>query len=118
MATLLMGKRPAILGIAMLAVLVSLGALLFSDGPQGTRVAAHDDPVNCTGTGVSLLFEALRDTDDPPDGVGDTVILASGPVVEGETIYYRTTIARDAGANGCAFQEGTITITPPDGVAQ
>jgi len=68
---------------------------------------AHTDPPGCSFTGVALLIQTFR-----ADGVTPLI----GSVVECETIQYRLLLLKPGGAETCAFEGGSLTLTTPDGV--
>ncbi|HEY3172355.1 MAG TPA: hypothetical protein VGK86_07245 [Thermoanaerobaculia bacterium] len=78
----------------------------------GTSTAwAHTDPPGATATGVGFSLSAFR-----ADGVTPVF---PGRVTQCETIIYRATLSYNTSTvNGinAAFQNGTITITTPDGI--
>src|SRR5439155_307809 len=86
---------------------VTLATLLALAG-AGTAWA-HQDPPACSGTGVAITFEVLRNDGSPID--------LSETVTECELLTYRAMLAKSTAGNPCAFEGGTITITTPDGVA-
>jgi len=72
-----------------------------------TPATAHTDPGGCNSNGVGLSGTVFR-----ADG---TTPVGGGTVESGETIKYQVTLSHLGGSN-CNFEDGTLTITTPDGV--
>jgi cysteine-rich repeat protein len=69
----------------------------------------HTDPPGCSKTGPALFLGEFFDTDN--DGIGDTPV--NRPKLDGETIYYQATLGFTTGTGQCAYEGGTLCITPP-----
>ncbi len=81
---------------------LSLAGFLFI----ATPALADIDPIGCTDNGGGISIAAFRS-----DG---TTNIGSGTVTDGEVIRYRATISA-LGSPNCAFEDGTWTLTTPDG---
>ncbi len=99
------GRRLPLLLVAVLAA-VGLFGLEQMDPPSAS---AHQDPPACTTVGNSISLAKYRDTN--ADNIGDTLI--PGVVVQGETIYFETTLAERGVATDCAIGGGDLFINPP-----
>jgi hypothetical protein len=86
-------------------LIVAAGLLLMSAGGAW----AHVEPTGCSGNFVTMGIRVFR-----ADGV--TPIAGGGTVSPCETIQYEVTVAYPPGQNFCAFEDGKIFITTPDGV--
>lgn len=89
---------------ALLALLAALVPVL-----SGQQALAHQDPPGCSATGVALMVEKFRADQQ-------TRLLAGEPVTECETISFRVIVAKKERAGVCALEQGTLTLTTPDGV--
>ena len=69
-------------------------------------VSAHQDPAGCTANGGFLGIQVFRSDGSTPIG--------AGTVESGETIKYQATLAA-LGSPFCNFDQGTLSITTPDG---
>ncbi len=100
--------------LPLLALLVALAAVAAFAYNQfdASPVSAHQDPPSCTTVGNSISLSKLRDTD--ADNIGDTLI--PGAVIEGETIYFETTLAERPNVTDCAIGGGDLFIDPPGAV--
>jgi hypothetical protein len=81
--------------------MVAAGAILATVG----SALAHNDPPGCSATGVSIEVRVFR-----MDGITGVV----GSVSQCEDINYQVVIKKSSAA-ACAFGEGTLTLTLPDG---
>jgi hypothetical protein len=88
-------------------VLITFMALFATVGfGLHSMTGAHEDPVDCTASGVGISLAAYRDN------------LATNPVgftsvQPGEEIFFRTTLVH-LGDPNCNFSEGDLSITTPD----
>lgn len=88
-------RAPKARGLAFVLTLLIIG--------QAAAAFAHEEPPGCTGTGVSITLTIYR-----ADG---TTPVGSGRIEDDETIVYKTKLGLPADA--CAFEGGSISITPP-----
>ncbi len=78
----------------------------------GRPLLAHVNPAGCSGSGIQAQLLPFACT----GGTLSTCtvpIVGSGPVVAGQIIAYQATLAATGGT--CAYQQGTYTLTLPNG---
>src|SRR6266481_6519089 len=85
-----------------------------SDTAVAVSVGEFRGPLTChggTNTGASCAVNS-----ECPGGTCRRVsIPGSGVKIEGETIYYRATVAFSTAPGACGYEAGSICITPPSG---
>jgi hypothetical protein len=92
----------------MNATIVRWTAIGVAVGCLAAHARAHQDPDGCFETGAVMVLEVFR-----ADGTTGLV----GTAAECETIMYRATLSKaGSGDVNCAFSDGTMTVTTPDGV--
>ncbi len=101
------GKRGA-LAVCRKAAYAAAGLVVGLVAMGGTQLWAHTDPGGSTATGVGISLTAFR-----ADQV--TPVLGGPPLSECEKIFYRATLSA-LGPPNAAFEDGSWSITTPDGV--
>src|SRR5712691_7649569 len=93
---------------------------------------AYVDPPGCSDTAVALSLGEFRgpltchggtnnsascavDSECPGGTCRRNAISGGAAKIEGETIYYRATLAFSTGLGACGYESGSICITPPSG---
>jgi len=69
-------------------------------------------PRLCFG-GTNAGARCAVNTECPGGTCRRTLITGGGVKIEGETIFYRATLAFSTGAGACGYEGGSLCITPP-----
>jgi hypothetical protein len=102
-------RRSPFITLPLLACLWMLvGVVSVSAHPGAFTGSSRSDPDSCFKTGSSVLLFQLRDTDNPPDGVGDTQVM--GDEIEGETIYLQATLGFLGGVSAATRAVASVSI--------
>jgi hypothetical protein len=78
---------------------------------RGSATRAHMDPAGppgCSATGVSIVLQAFRADQLTPIDLSQSISTC-------ETLCFRTVLGKPQNNSVCAFEDGTLTITTPDG---